>query len=72
MSERPTRRDWALAVGLTVLSALAPRVGGPTEPEPAAAWIGLLGLGLVAAQGLPLAWRRIRPAIVAAVVVVAS
>jgi len=37
-----------------------------------AAWIGLLGLGLVAAQGLPLAWRRIRPVVVAAVVVAAS
>ena len=72
MSERPTRRDWAVAVGLTLLSALAPRVSGPTEPEPAAAWIGLLGLGLVAAEGLPLAWRRIRPTFVAAVVVVAS
>jgi signal transduction histidine kinase len=31
-----------------------------------------LGLGLLAGQGLPLAWRRIRPVVVAAVVVVAS
>jgi signal transduction histidine kinase len=37
-----------------------------------AAWVGVLGLGLVAAQGLPLAWRRSRPVVVAAVVVVAS
>ena len=71
MSERPTRRDWAVAAGLTLLSALAPRGGGPTEPEPAAAWIGLLGLVLAVAQGLPLAWRRTRPTGVAAVVVVA-
>jgi signal transduction histidine kinase len=72
VTARPTGRDWAVAVGLTLLSGVAPRVGGPTEPEPVAAWIGLLGLGLVAAQGLPLAWRRIRPVVVAAVVVVAS
>src|SRR6266550_3835885 len=70
MSERPTRRDWAVAAGLTVLSALAPRAGGPPQPEPVAAWIGPLGLGLAMVQGLPLAWRRIRPAVVAAVVVV--
>ena len=56
---------------MTLLSALAPRAGGPVRPEPVAAWIVLLGLGLAVAQGLPLAWRRIRPAIVAAVVVVA-
>ncbi len=37
-----------------------------------AAWVGVLGLGLVVAEGLPLAWRRIRPVVVAAVVVVAS
>jgi signal transduction histidine kinase len=71
MTERPTRRDWAVAAGLTLLSALAPRAGGPAEPEPVAAWVGLLGLGLAVAQGLPLAWRRWRPAEVAAVVVVA-
>jgi signal transduction histidine kinase len=71
MSARPTGRDWVVAVGLTLLSALAPRAGGPTEPEPVAAWVGLLGLGLVLAEGLPLAWRRIRPVVVAAVVVVA-
>lgn len=72
MTARPTGRDWAVAVGLTLLSALAPRVSGPTEPKPVAAWVGLLGLGLFAGQGLPLAWRRIRPVVVAAVVVVAS
>jgi signal transduction histidine kinase len=72
VTARPTGRDWAVAVGLTLLSALAPRVSGPTEPEPVAAWVGLLGLGLLAGQGLPLAWRRIRPVVVAAVVVVAS
>jgi len=71
MIARPTGRDWAVAVGLMLLSALAPRVGGPTRPERVAAWVGLLGLGLVVAEGLPLAWRRIRPAVVAAVVVVA-
>ena len=71
MGERPTRRDWAVAAGLTLLSVLAPRGGGPSEPEPVAAWIGLLGLGLAVAQGLPLAWRRSRPTGVAAVVVVA-
>jgi signal transduction histidine kinase len=71
MRVRPTRRDWAVAAGLMLLSALAPRAGGPDEPEPVAAWIGLLGLGLAVAQGLPLAWRRTRPAGVAAVVVVA-
>jgi signal transduction histidine kinase len=72
VTARPTGRDWAVAAGLTLLSALAPREGGPTEAEPVAAWVGLLGLGLVLAEGLPLAWRRIRPAVVAAVVVVAS
>ena len=72
MTARPTGPDWAVAVGLTLLSGVAPRVAGPAEPESVAAWIGLLGLGLVAAQGLPLAWRRIRPVVVAAVVVVAS
>jgi signal transduction histidine kinase len=71
MSARPTGRDWAVAGGLTLLSALAPRAGGPTQPEPQAAWVGLLGLGLAVAQGLPLAWRRTRPAVVAALVVVA-
>jgi signal transduction histidine kinase len=71
MSRRPGGRDWAIAVGLTLLSAFAPRAGGPIEPAPVAAWIGLLGLGLAAVEGLPLAWRRIRPAAVAAVVVVA-
>ncbi len=70
MGARPSGRDWVVAVGLTLLSAFAPRVGGPTEPEPVAAWVGVLGLGLVLAEGLPLAWRRIRPAVVAAVVVV--
>jgi signal transduction histidine kinase len=72
VTARPTRRDWAVAVGLTLLSALAPRVSGPTEPKPVAVWVGLLGLGLLVAEGLPLAWRRIRPLVVAAVVVVAS
>src|SRR3954454_572805 len=71
MGAGPTGRDWAVAGGLTLLSALAPRAGGPTQPERVAAWIGLGGLGLAAAQGLPLAWRRTRPAVVAAVVVVA-
>jgi signal transduction histidine kinase len=71
VSERPTRRDWAVAAALTLLSALAPRVGGPVEAAPVAAWIGSLGLPLAAAQGLPLAWRRSRPVPVAAVVVVA-
>jgi len=71
MSGRPTRGDWAVAAGLTLLSVLAPRAGGPTEAEPDAAWVGLLGFGLAVAQGLPLAWRRIRPTGVAAVVVVA-
>jgi len=71
MSARPTRRDWAVAAGLILLSALAPRAGGPIEPEPDAAWVGPVGLGLAVAQGLPLAWRRTRPAGVAAVVVVA-
>jgi signal transduction histidine kinase len=72
VTARPSGRDWAVAVGLTLLSGVAPRVAGPAEPESVAAWIGLLGLGLVAAQGLPLAWRRFRPVVVAAVVVVAS
>jgi signal transduction histidine kinase len=40
-------------------------------PEPVPLWAGLLGFGLVAAEGIPLAWRRVRPAAVAAVVVVA-
>jgi signal transduction histidine kinase len=71
VSERPTRRDWAVAAALTLLSALAPRVGGPVEAAPVAAWISSLSLPLAAAQGLPLAWRRIRPVAVAAVVVVA-
>src|SRR5439155_9398378 len=71
MSRRPTWGDWAVAAGLTLLSALAPRVGGPIQPEPVAAWIGPLSLGLAVAEGLPLAWRRTRPAVVAAVVVVA-
>jgi signal transduction histidine kinase len=72
VTARPSGRDWAVAVGLTLLSGVAPRVAGPAKPESIAAWIGLLGLGLVAAQGLPLAWRRFRPVVVAAVVVVAS
>src|SRR5438105_9067900 len=71
MTERPTRRDWAVAVGLTLLSVLAPRAGGPVNPQPRAAWIGLLALALALAQGVPLAWRRTRPAAVAVVVVVA-
>jgi signal transduction histidine kinase len=71
MSSRPSGRDWAIAVGLTLLSALAPRETGPTPTEPVAAWAGLLGIGLVAAEGIPLAWRRVRPAAVAAVVVLA-
>jgi len=72
VTARPTGRDWAVAVGLTLLSGVAPRVAGPAEPESVAAWIGVLGPGLVAAQGLPLAWRRVRPVVVAAVVVAAS
>jgi signal transduction histidine kinase len=72
VTARPTGRDWAVAVGLTLLSGLAPRASGATEAEPVAAWVGLLGLGLLLAEGLPLAWRRIRPVVVAAVVVVAS
>jgi signal transduction histidine kinase len=71
MSRRPNGRDWAIAVGLTLLSVLAPRTAGPTEPEPVAVWAGLVGFVLVAAEGIPLAWRRIRPAAVAAVVVLA-
>jgi signal transduction histidine kinase len=71
MSVRPTRRDWAVAAGLMLLSALAPRFGGPAEPESRPAWVALVALGLAVAQGLPLAWRRGRPAGVAAVVVVA-
>src|SRR2546422_11686947 len=66
MSRRPTWGDWAVAAGLTLLSAFAPRVGGPIQPEPVAAWIGPLSLGLAVAEGLPLAWRRTRPAVVAA------
>jgi signal transduction histidine kinase len=69
---RPTGVDWAVAVGLTLLSVLAPRTSGPTEPESVPAWVGLFGLGLLAAQGVPLAWRQIRPVVVAAVVVLAS
>jgi signal transduction histidine kinase len=72
VTARPTGRDWAIAVGLTLLSVLAPRTSGPTEPGPVAAWVGLVGLGLLVGQGLLLAWRRIRPVLVAAVVVVAS
>jgi signal transduction histidine kinase len=71
VGERPTRRDWAVAAALTVLSALAPRVGGPIEAAPVAGWISSLSFPLAAAQGVPLAWRRIRPVAVAAVVVVA-
>jgi signal transduction histidine kinase len=72
VTARPTGGDWAVAVGLTLLSVFAPRTSGPTEPESVPGWIGLLGLALLAAQGLPLAWRRIRPVVVAAVVVLAS
>src|SRR4051794_1632646 len=72
VTARPTGRDWAVAVGLTLLSALSPRASGPIEPKSVAAWVGLLGIGLLVAEGLPLAWRRIRPVVVAAVVVVAS
>jgi len=71
MSEHPTRRDWAVAAGLMLLSVLAPRFGGSDEPDPRPAWVALVALGLAVAQGLPLAWRRWRPAAVAAVVVVA-
>jgi signal transduction histidine kinase len=71
MVRRPDGRDWAVAVGLTLLSALNPRAGGPVQPEPVAAWAGALGYGLVLAEGIPLAWRRIRPVTVAVVVVLA-
>jgi signal transduction histidine kinase len=71
MSGRPDGRDWVIAVGLTLLSVLGPRWSGPVPPEPVALWAALLGFGLVAAEGIPLAWRWVRPAAVAAVVVVA-
>jgi signal transduction histidine kinase len=68
MRQRPGRRDWAVAGALTLLSALAPRAGGPAQPASDPAWVGLLGLGLAVAQGVPLAWRRLRPVPVACVV----
>jgi signal transduction histidine kinase len=67
MGPRPTRGDWVVAAVLTVLCALAPRAGPPATDNPA--WVATFGLVLAVVQGLPTAWRRIRPALVAAIVV---
>jgi signal transduction histidine kinase len=69
MGPRPTRGDWVVAGAVTVLSVLAPRSGPPSAPDPA--WVDTLGLVLAGAQGLPTAWRRIRPILVAAIVLAA-
>lgn len=69
MRARPTTSDWVLAGVFTLLSLLAPRVGGPEQSRPGSVWAGLLALGLALAEGIPTAWRRIRPRAVAAVVV---
>ena len=56
----------SLPGALTVVSVLAPRPGLPSAEDPA--WVGALGLVLAAAQGIPTAWRRLRPVAVAAIV----
>jgi signal transduction histidine kinase len=66
MGPRPTRGDWVVAGAVAVLCVLAPRSGPPSTPDPA--WVGTLGLALAVAQGLAIAWRRIRPVAVAATV----
>jgi signal transduction histidine kinase len=65
----PTRGDWAVAVAVTVLSVLAPRAGGPSAVP---AWAAALAPPLALAEGVPTAWRRVRPVVVAAVTVPAS
>lgn len=72
MSRRwPEARDWAVAGVVAALQFLAPTTGpAPTEPVPA--WIGALTMVLALTLGLSLAWRRIYPELVAAVVLVAT
>ena len=67
MAQRPSRGDWVVAGALTLLCGLAPRAGPPGPDHPT--WMAFVGLGLALAQGLPAAWRRIRPLTAAAVVV---
>ena len=65
----PTRRDVVVALAVTALQVVAPRTGPATE-DPSAA-VAVLGLLLLLAQGVPIAWRRVAPVAVLAVVGVA-
>lgn len=67
--QRPDRRDWAVAAVVTVVQLLGVR-SGPPVPDPSAL-VGLLGLLLSLAQGIPLLWRRSRPLPVLVVVTAA-
>jgi signal transduction histidine kinase len=67
----PEARDWALASVVAALQLLAPTTGpAPTEPVPA--WLGALTMVLALTLGVSLAWRRIYPELVAAVVLAAT
>jgi signal transduction histidine kinase len=66
---RPVRRDVVVAGVVTVVEALSPRTGGPTDDP--SALVGTVGLLLAVAQGVPLAWRRFAPEAVLGVVTVA-
>jgi signal transduction histidine kinase len=68
---RPRLRDWAVAGVVAALQLVAPTTGrAPTEPVPA--WLGALTMALALTLGVSLAWRRIYPELVAAVVLVAT
>jgi signal transduction histidine kinase len=67
----PGVRDWILAGVVTVLHMLAPTTGR-VGAEPVPAWLGGLSLVLTLALGISLAWRRIYPRPVAALVLVAT
>src|SRR5215207_8269034 len=67
----PGARDWVVAGVVTALQVGAPTTGsGPAEPT--SAWLGLVPPMLALTLGVPLAWRRIRPGLVAAVVLGAT
>jgi signal transduction histidine kinase len=68
--ERPGRialpgAGWLLVTSVALLHLLNPRTG-PAEPEPRSILLVVVWFGLVAAQSVPLYWRRRRPALVLA------
>ncbi len=67
----PGARDWAVAAVVAALQLLAPTTG-PAPKEPVPVWLGTLTMALALTLGVSLAWRRIYPELVAAVVLVAT